>query len=114
MTQIQPTKQEIEELIDRLGDKSLMFGCDCYNNDKIPRHSLFIGNILKILSIELKTKNNYEFECLDKLVELWMWCGFTKSLQEIYKSIGRDLHEDHNKYANELFSFLLSLFPPHK
>ena len=53
MTQIQPTKQEIEELIDRLGDKSLMFGCDCYNNDKIPRHSLFIGNILKILSIEL-------------------------------------------------------------
>lgn len=122
------TKQEIQELIERLADKEYHPGDKRKTDPQV--HPVLIGDVLERMRAE-----NLRFSQIEDgskrpayletavLVRLWMPCGFTKSLQQIVEESGWEDHCDpdcgmcnpdafpqlKSPSAQALFEFLLTL-----
>jgi hypothetical protein len=112
-------KQQIESLIDRLADKSLTFGCLCFDtlNQKVGRYHggetekegiancIILGHPIHLHDVLEKIENQFNENPTTfkgcpghKAVSLlWVWqpLGFTKSVQEIYNECQwEQIHRD--------------------
>lgn len=120
----QLTRQEVEEVVEKLGGVKEIFACRVVNGKSKPFKvigTVYIGNVLEKMQGEGEEKLSVgamEFDILE-LITLWEPLGFSKSLQEIIEESGwRTVFIDDatptqheieilgSPEANALFSFL--------
>lgn len=75
-----PDMNKLQTLIEKLADKESN-NCSC--NGHLKCTEIFIGDVLERLHSTLGDDN------VEKLMELWQPCGFTRSIQEIVKDVER-------------------------
>jgi len=103
------TKKQCQELIDELNEP---VNCEL-REDGFPHYPIKIGDILSRMTkpveltgydIKERSENKYNL-----LLMHWNECGFTESLQEIYKMIEWEGEVAKPSRATELFTFLNNL-----
>ncbi len=133
-------RERVNKIIDRLADKTLSLGCkyiykneirtfvdsDHYKNAevvvrekidvpniKVLGHDVMIGDCLQAIQDMFEDTEEWNFERSVKMADMWskwMYCGFTKSLQQIRDDAVWDEDdpkaEIKYKYAIELFEDL--------
>lgn len=125
------TKQQVEELIDRLAGKEqeVLYRCnrvwEAWQIGTMTEEDFeeVVPPILLSDVLEKMSKQDKVFELREvcKFLEAWEMCvteeeraqgktGFTKSLQEIALFVDGDVNKAHNKHARDLFDFLTTLF----